>query len=94
MKDKNEKILDLLETIEDLKINVYSRDKAVELLQGQIHRLSDDLREAKQYEHKLKMVQMMSVSLEAENKKLMDRLSVKLEDEVTNQNSKEKKMES
>jgi hypothetical protein len=34
IKDKNEKILELLEMIEDLKINVYSRDKAVELLQG------------------------------------------------------------
>jgi hypothetical protein len=34
IKDKNEKILDLLEMIEDLKINIYSRDKAVELLQG------------------------------------------------------------
>ncbi len=34
IKDKNEKIIDLLEQIEDLKINVYSRDKAVELLQN------------------------------------------------------------
>ena len=39
IKDKNDKILDLLETIEDLKINIYSRDKAVELLQGQTERL-------------------------------------------------------
>ena len=30
-KDKNEKILELLESIEDLKIQVYSRDKSVEL---------------------------------------------------------------
>jgi hypothetical protein len=47
IKDKNDKILDLLETIEDLKINIYSRDKAVELLQGQTERLQNDLREAK-----------------------------------------------
>ena len=32
-KDKNEKILELLENIEDLKIQVYSRDKSVELQQ-------------------------------------------------------------
>jgi len=32
-KDKNEKILELLEMIEDLKINVYSREKSVELQQ-------------------------------------------------------------
>ena len=30
-KDKNEKLLELLENIEDLKIQVYSRDKSVEL---------------------------------------------------------------
>ena len=34
IKDKNDKMLDLLETIEDLKINIHSRDKAVELLQS------------------------------------------------------------
>jgi len=34
IKNKNEKILELLESIEDLKITVYSRDKAVELLQA------------------------------------------------------------
>ncbi len=34
LKDKNEKILELLEAVEDLKIGIYSRDKAVELLQG------------------------------------------------------------
>ena len=32
-KDKNEKILELLETIEDLKINIYSRDKTIEIQQ-------------------------------------------------------------
>lgn len=31
IKDKNGKILDLLETIEDLKIGLYSRDKAIDL---------------------------------------------------------------
>ena len=31
MKNKNEKILELVENIEDLKIQVYSRDKALEL---------------------------------------------------------------
>ncbi len=82
IKDKNEKILELLEMIEDLKINVYSRDKAVELLQGQISKLSEDLREAKQYEFKYKTVAMMQNSLEAENKKLIDRLGQKLEQDA------------
>lgn len=34
MKDKNEKILELLNLVEDLKIQIYSRDKAVELQQA------------------------------------------------------------
>ena len=49
-KDKNEKILELLEMIEDLKINVYSREKSVELQQSQIQSLMEDMREAKQFE--------------------------------------------
>ena len=31
LRDKNSKILELLENIEDLKIQVYSRDKSIEL---------------------------------------------------------------
>ena len=82
IKDKNDKILDLLETIEDLKINIYSRDKAVELLQGQTERLQNDLREAKQAEYKLKVLQIMNNSLQAENAKLMEKLGAKLESDA------------
>lgn len=32
VKDKNEKILELLGAVEDLRVEVYSRDKAVELM--------------------------------------------------------------
>ena len=31
LKDKNEKILDLMEQVEDLKVEIYSRDRAIEL---------------------------------------------------------------
>lgn len=93
VKDKNEKILELLEHIEDLKINIYSRDKAVELFQGQIQRLTEDLREAKQFEHKFKTVTMMQHSLEAENKNLMGRLSLKMEGDATQSLSKVAQME-
>jgi hypothetical protein len=47
MKDKNEKILELLELIEDLKIQIYSRDKTVDLQQAQVEQLIEDLRDAK-----------------------------------------------
>ena len=50
MKNKNEKILDMIETIEDLKVQVYSRDKALQLQQAQIEQTMEDLREAKQFE--------------------------------------------
>jgi len=66
-KDKNEKILELLEMIEDLKINVYSREKSVELQQSQIQSLMEDIREAKQFEYLCKTLQIMNNSLEAEN---------------------------
>jgi len=67
LKDKNEKILDLLQSIEDFKIEIYSRDKSISIFQDQIKRLSEDLREAKQYEHKYKAVYTMKLSLENEN---------------------------
>ena len=54
IKDKNEKILELLENIEDLKVQVYSRDKSIDLQQSQIGQLMEDLREAKQFEHQCK----------------------------------------
>ena len=47
MKNKNEKILELIENIEDLKVQVYSRDKALQLQQSQIEQVMEDLREAK-----------------------------------------------
>jgi chromosome segregation ATPase len=64
VKDKNEKILDLLEQIEDLKIQIYARDKSVELTQTHVEQLMEDLREAKQFEHECKRLQIMNNSLE------------------------------
>jgi hypothetical protein len=44
--------------------------------------LTEDLREAKQYEHKYKAVYTMKLSLENERDKLFERLSEKLEREA------------
>jgi hypothetical protein len=44
MKDKNQKILELLETIEDFKIQIYSKDKIIDLQQNQIDTLIEDLK--------------------------------------------------
>ena len=81
-KDKNGKILELLESIEDLKIQVYSRDKSIELQQQQIEQLIEDLREAKQFEHQCKMLQIMNTSLERENQRLQEELEAKVLKEV------------
>mmetsp|Transcript_10719 Transcript_10719/g.13373 ORF Transcript_10719/g.13373 Transcript_10719/m.13373 type:complete len:100 (-) Transcript_10719:1090-1389(-) len=70
MKNKNEKILELIENIEDLKVQVYSRDKALELQQAQIEQSMEDLREAKQFEHQCKTLQIINNSLEEENARL------------------------
>ena len=48
--------------------------------------MTEDLREAKQFEHRFKAVDMMKASLEAENAKLLERLGAKLETEVDQKN--------
>ena len=67
---KNQKILELIENIEDLKVQVYSRDKALQLQQVQIEQSMEDLREAKQFEHTCKMLKIINTSLETENTNL------------------------
>ena len=79
LKDKNNSILDLLETIEDLKIGIYSRDKAIELFRDSQEKTLNDLREAKKAEIELKAVWIMKNSLEAENIRLQEQLGLKLE---------------
>lgn len=79
IKDKNEKILELLESIEDLKVQVYSRDKSIELQQGQISQLMEDLREAKQFEHQCKALQIINNSLEQEKARLQVEVNKRLE---------------
>lgn len=67
MMEKNEKILELLNMIEDFKIEIYSRDKTVDLQQKQVIQLIEDLREAKQFEHECKTLKIMNNSLAKEN---------------------------
>lgn len=83
IKDKNGKILDLLETIEDLKIGLYSRDKAIDLFRDAQEKTLNDLRESKKAEIELKAVWIMKNSLEAENSRLQEQLGVKLEKDAT-----------
>lgn len=56
--------------IEDFKIEVYSRDKTVMILQQEIQKLTTGLREAKQFEHKYMATLTMQESLKQENQSL------------------------
>lgn len=50
LREKNEKLLELLEEIEETKIQVYARDKSVALQHKQIEDLLEELRDAKSVE--------------------------------------------
>lgn len=82
MRLKNEKVLELLSMIEDLKIEIYSRDKTVELQQEQIKQLIDDLREAKQFETQAKALQIMNNSLKMENARLKGIVDVRITEDT------------
>ena len=83
MNEKNQKIMELLDLIEDLKIQVYPRDKTVDIQQSQLQELFEDLRDAKQFEHKCKTLQIMNNSLQKENTRLKLELEVKITSDVT-----------
>jgi serine protease inhibitor ecotin len=83
MNEKNQKIMELLDLIEDLKIQVYARDKTVDIQQSQLQELFEDLRDAKQFEHKCKTMQIMNNSLQKENTRLKLELEVKITSDVT-----------
>lgn len=82
MRMKNERILELLNMIEDLKIEIYSRDKTVELQQEQIKQLIEDMREAKQFETQAKALQLMNNSLKLENARLKGIVDVRVTEDV------------
>lgn len=55
-----------------MKVQIYSRDKTVEMQQKQIKSLMEEIREAKQFEYLCKNLQIMNNSLEAENKRMVE----------------------
>ena len=56
MKTKNEKLIDLLTELEEVKVQVYARDKSIELQQNQIQELLEELRESKGLENDVKLL--------------------------------------
>lgn len=75
LKDKNEKIIELINEVEEVKIQVFARDKSIQLLQNQIDELLEELRESKSLENDVKILVQKKIALESEN----DKLKVELE---------------
>lgn len=74
MKNKNEKILELLDEMEELKIQIYSRDKSIELQQKQIEELLEELRESKSIDNDIKALVTKKIAIEEENQRLQKEL--------------------
>lgn len=77
LREKNERLLELLEELEDVRIQVYARDKSVALQQKQIEDLLEELRDAKSLENDIKILVGKKIALEEENTRLKNELSTK-----------------
>ena len=72
---KNEKILEMLTELEELKIQVFARDKSIELQQRQIEELLEELREAKSLENDVKILVQKKMALQDENDRMREELN-------------------
>ena len=93
MKDKNEKILDLMENIEDFKVEIYSRDRTIDLQQEQLEDVKVELGKAKKFEYLCKSLEIENQSLRLANDNLQKQINedlekyVKFESEKMDKNS-------
>ena len=78
MKTKNEKLIELLTELEEVKVQVHARDKSIELQQQQIAELLEELREAKGLENDVKLLIQKKMALSNENEKLREELNKNL----------------
>lgn len=77
VREKNEKLLELLEELEEVRIQVYARDKSVSLQQKQIEDLLEELREAKSVENDVKILVGKKIAIEEENARLRKEIDAK-----------------
>ena len=77
LKDKNEKLLELLDEMEEYKIQIYARDKSIELQQKQIEELLEELRESKAVDNDIKILVSKKIAIEEENQRLRKELDEK-----------------
>lgn len=77
LKEKNEKLLELLEEIEEVRIQVYARDKSIELQQKQVEDLLEELRDSKAVDNDIKILVSKKIAIEEENQRLKKELDEK-----------------
>lgn len=75
LKDKNSKLLELLTELEDIKIQVFARDKSIELQSKQIEELLEELRESKGLENDVKILVQKKMALQDENDRMREELN-------------------
>ena len=77
LKEKNEKLLELLEELEEVRIQVYARDKSITLQQKQVEDLLEELRDARAGDGDAKALLLRKLALEEENQRLRKELDEK-----------------
>lgn len=77
LREKNEKLLELLDEIEEVRIQVYARDKSIELQQKQIEDLLEELRDSKAVDNDIKILVSKKIALEDENLRMKKELDEK-----------------
>ena len=70
-------MLELLDEIEEIKIQVYARDKSIELQQKQIEDLLEELRDSKTVDNDIKILVSKKIAIEEENNRLKKELDEK-----------------
>ena len=72
LKDKNEKILELMAELEDVKIEVFARDKSIDLQRRQVEELLEELKESRGLENDVRILTQKNMVLEEETSRLKD----------------------
>lgn len=86
LKDKNEKILELLSELEDVKIEVFARDKSLELQKRQVEELLEELKESRGLENDVRILVQKNMVLEEDTRRLKDEAENNFREEADGQN--------
>ena len=66
-----------MDEIEEIKIQVYARDKSIELQQKQIEDLLEELRDSRSMDNDIKILVSKKIAIEEENSRLKKEMNEK-----------------